>query len=552
MSGITQIEVKKIMSSDANPRKYVDEKAITELAESLKTMGMIQPIVVREVMNYYQVVCGNRRLEAARKAGLLEVPCIVRELTDEEAEDLSITENLQRKDISPLDEAVAYQLLIDHRNYTPGMIALRFGKSETYIRHRLQLNMLIDDFAKLLDKEIITLGHALELCKINPDDQADYYKNYVSDYEKSYFKLESVAGLRISIQRKYTCKLSLASFKLDAAYTYNPLPCLQCPHNTAFNLLLFPEMNDEGYCMNPVCFNGKTNEHTQAEIARILEEKPGIKLIVPGYLYGQMQADVDNLIKNGLMIENTPSHLVCTKPEEPIKDDYDMNDPEQVEEYNDACHEYDSELEEYNKTIASGNVRESFVVAGPERGKYVYVENREPDGGSVTASPDAALLSEIKELKAKIERNNELQFERTYLETFAMVKENKYPLIEDPLTELEKDTLIGLMFHACGYEFAKSVGIPLSQGREIFNQVKQLDKAQRRQVMRHYILNKTNTSQPNYMVGEAKVLLQIAAERYGKPTADIAESQEQAYAKRNQSNQARIEELERMQLELAV
>jgi ParB family chromosome partitioning protein len=552
MSGITQIEIGLITTSLQNTRKHIDVKSIEELAEDIKIRGIMQAIAVRPIGDKFEIIYGNRRFLAAKEANLKEIPCTVHVATDEEAEDMHIAENLQRVDISPLDEATAYQQLIDHRNYTPGMIALRFGKSETYIRHRLQLNMLIDDFAKLLDNEIITLGHALELCKINPDDQADYYKNYVSDYEKSYFKLESVAGLRISIQRKYTCKLSLASFKLDAAYICNPLPCLQCPHNTAFNLLLFPEMNDEGYCMNPVCFNGKTNEHTQSEIARILEEKPGIKLIVPGYLYGQMQADVDNLIKNGLMIENTPSHLVCEKPEEPIKEDYDMNDPEQVEEYNDACHEYDSELEEYTKTIASGNVRESFVVAGPERGKYVYVENREPEGGSGSAAPDAALLSEIKELKAKIDRNNELQFERTYLETFSMVKENQYPLIEDPLTELEKDTLIGLMFYACGYEFAKSVGIPLTQGREIFNQVKQLDKAQRRQVMRHYILNKTNTSQPNYMVGEAKVLLQIAAERYEKQTSYIAESQAQAYAKRNQSNQARIEELERMQLELAV
>jgi len=270
MSGITQIKVSMIVTSLANQRKSIDEKSIAELAESLTQVGMIQPIVVRELSNYFEIVCGERRFRAARLAKLKEVPCIVRNLTDDEAEDLRITENLQRTDISPLDEATAYKLLIEHRQYTPLMIAQRFGKSETYIRHRLQLNNLIDDFAKLLDREIITLGHALEICKLTPEHQANFLIDNFRDVDSRWFRVPTVKSIRDSIERNYSSKLALATFRLDEVYECAELPCIQCPKNTAFNKLLFPELQTEGICLDPVCYAKKTGEHFEKNLNRVI------------------------------------------------------------------------------------------------------------------------------------------------------------------------------------------------------------------------------------------------------------------------------------------
>ena len=147
-----QIEISKINRSSYNPRRVFDDSKIAELAHNIREQGLLQPITVRPIANGYEIVCGERRWRAFQwnivhgYTGYLTMPCIVREMTDDEAFDAAITENLQRQDVEPMDEAIAFNQLLDRGQSITDLVA-RFGKSETYIRSRISLNKLIPELA---------------------------------------------------------------------------------------------------------------------------------------------------------------------------------------------------------------------------------------------------------------------------------------------------------------------------------------------------------------------------------------------------------------------
>ena len=134
------VALANIQPSGFNPRKRFDETSLYELAESIKRQGVLQPITVRPVdgTDRYGIVFGERRYRASVIAGRDEIPAIVSELSDEEAEEMAITENLQRKDVTPVEEAAAYQRLIESGRHTVQTLAVLFGKNENYIRTRLK------------------------------------------------------------------------------------------------------------------------------------------------------------------------------------------------------------------------------------------------------------------------------------------------------------------------------------------------------------------------------------------------------------------------------
>ena len=162
-----------IQPSGFNPRKRFDETSLYELAESIKQQGVLQPITVRPVdgTDRYGIVFGERRYRASVIAGRDEIPAIVTELSDEEAEEMAITENLQRKDVTPVEEAAAYQRLIESGRHTVQTLAQLFGKNENYIRTRLKLTALIPEIAALLDADEITISVAAETCRYGEDIQ---------------------------------------------------------------------------------------------------------------------------------------------------------------------------------------------------------------------------------------------------------------------------------------------------------------------------------------------------------------------------------------------
>ena len=160
---IEYIAVSKLIVNPFQPRKIFNEEALKELAESIKEHGIIQPIVVRKKEKKYEIIAGERRFRAAKLAGLKEVPAIVKEMTEQQMMEVAILENLQREDLTPIEEAEAYSSLIENLNFTQEALAKRLGKSRPHIANHIRLLQLPEDVRKLMNEGVLSMGHGRAL-----------------------------------------------------------------------------------------------------------------------------------------------------------------------------------------------------------------------------------------------------------------------------------------------------------------------------------------------------------------------------------------------------
>jgi ParB family transcriptional regulator, chromosome partitioning protein len=158
--GAVRLPLEQLHPDRSNPRKRFDEAQLEELAASLKNQGVLQPILVRKDAKGYRIIAGERRWRAAEKAGLKEIPAIVREASDAEAYELALVENIQRADLNPLEEAEAFRRLVEERKLTQEQVADRVGKERSTVANALRLLTLPNEVKQLLADGEIDMGHA--------------------------------------------------------------------------------------------------------------------------------------------------------------------------------------------------------------------------------------------------------------------------------------------------------------------------------------------------------------------------------------------------------
>ena len=170
-SSVNKLRIMEIEPNHNQPRKDFDEKALSELAESIEQHGVLQPLVVRPLANgSYQLVAGERRWRAARIAGLTEVPVVIKELTDEEVIEIAMIENLQREDLNPLEEALGYRYMMDELKITQEQAAEKVGKARPAVAHALRLLKLPNEVQEMVKNNLISPGHARALLGFDSDD----------------------------------------------------------------------------------------------------------------------------------------------------------------------------------------------------------------------------------------------------------------------------------------------------------------------------------------------------------------------------------------------
>ncbi|MCR5212679.1 MAG: ParB/RepB/Spo0J family partition protein [Lachnospiraceae bacterium] len=217
-NSMVELDIARVEPDRNQPRKTFDEDELEELAESIKEKGILIPLLVRPQEDYYQIIAGERRWRAARKAGLKKVPVIIRDdMTDQEVVEVQLIENIQRADLNPIDEALAYKRLIEDFGLKQDEVADRVSKSRTTITNSLRLLKLDERVQKMLIEDIISTGHARTLIPIeDPEKQYEYAQKAldekwsVRDAEKEVKKL-----LSSSPSKKTKRKLSDA---LSAVY----------------------------------------------------------------------------------------------------------------------------------------------------------------------------------------------------------------------------------------------------------------------------------------------------------------------------------------------
>lgn len=198
-NSVIELDIAKVEPDRNQPRKTFDEDELEELAESIKEKGILIPLLVRSQEDYYQIIAGERRWRAARKAGLKKVPVIVRDdMTDQEVVEVQLIENIQRADLNAIDEALAYKRLIEDFGLKQDEVADRVSKSRTTITNSLRLLKLDERVQKMLIEDIISPGHARTLIPIeDPEKQYEYAQKAldekwsVRDAEKEVKKLLS-------------------------------------------------------------------------------------------------------------------------------------------------------------------------------------------------------------------------------------------------------------------------------------------------------------------------------------------------------------------------
>lgn len=182
---VTELDIDMIIPNPDQPRSRFPEENLNELAQSILSNGIIQPIVVRKKNGDYEIVAGERRWRAAQKAGLKKVPIVIKEVSDEKLLELALIENIQRQELNPVEEAKAYRKLIDNVGLTQEMVAERVGKNRTVITTFLRLLRLPDEVLRLIEEEKISAGHGRALLMTDDSDAQKRIANMIVEMSLS-------------------------------------------------------------------------------------------------------------------------------------------------------------------------------------------------------------------------------------------------------------------------------------------------------------------------------------------------------------------------------
>ncbi len=262
------IAIDQLFESKTNPRKTFDQKKLEELAESIRSGGLIQPIVVRPKDNAFEIVAGARRFRAGQLAEEFSLPARIKELTDAQALEWQLVENSQREDVHPYEEAQGFQNLLDLPGYDVAALVEKSGKSASHIYARLSLLQLIPAVAEAFQQERITASHAALIARLPQEHQADAFDNcWRKDWQDKEAHLLPAKHLSAWIQSNLYLNLADAPFDLrDPSLNPTAGACVICPRRSGHNTSLFCDVQGD-QCLDAPCFQAKVTAHIDREIA---------------------------------------------------------------------------------------------------------------------------------------------------------------------------------------------------------------------------------------------------------------------------------------------
>ena len=214
-SGIQMMKINMVEPNRDQPRKKFDEDAILELADSIKQFGVLQPLLVRKNKDYYEIIAGERRWRAAKQAGVKEVPVIVKEYTEQEIVEIGLIENIQRENLNPIEEAMAFKRLLEEFNLKQDEVAERVSKSRTAVTNSMRLLKLDERVQQMIIDDMISTGHARALLAIDDKDEQYNLANRIFDEKLSVRETESLVKRILNPQKEKKQKTTTAE---DAIY----------------------------------------------------------------------------------------------------------------------------------------------------------------------------------------------------------------------------------------------------------------------------------------------------------------------------------------------
>jgi len=194
---LNELPVTSIKPNPRQPRHHIDERALQELEASIRAQGILQPLLVRPAGDHYELIAGERRFLAAQRAGLRQVPVVIRDLPDEQVLEAALVENLQREDLDPIDEALGYQALIEDLQYTQERVAERVGKDRSTVTNALRLLALPQDVQDLVSRGTLSAGHGRALLPLPSPEDVRAAAKYVQTMGFSVRKTEAFIARKL-------------------------------------------------------------------------------------------------------------------------------------------------------------------------------------------------------------------------------------------------------------------------------------------------------------------------------------------------------------------
>ena len=426
----TDLDITTVHPSADNHRKTFKDASLQELAESIREVGVLQAIAVRpRTAGGYEIIYGERRYRASLLAGAKTIKAtIYNNITDDEAEDMSLSENLQREQVRPTEEAKAFKRLLEKGRYDMYSLVGRFGRSEKYIYTRLKLNELYQPIGELLDNETITISVAEEISTYEPNIQKDVYEKHLKENSR-----DNWAGYTLKLFKKYFEEYYTTDLE---QYKFDKTECKACVHNAA-NYNLFAEHNGCGHCTNRKCLETKNAAFVAKETEKLLKSDP--KLVIARPYYGGMnETALQKLDKKGHEIKElnyTVSAQSFPKaPEAPRQEQFSKpKEYEQaVQTFEQKNEEYARKVEELNRKKEEGRIK-TYVKVGQTEPELCYVEINKKETAPVT----------IETLQERDKRFKQLSVEKIVADTKKVVRENDYP--ESPFTQYEDGMMYFIM-----------------------------------------------------------------------------------------------------------
>ena len=464
-------------------------------------------------------------------ADMTEIPAAILNVSDEVAEEMAVTENLQRKDVTPIEEANAYQKLIDSGRHDIKSLAVQFGKNETYIRTRLKFTALIPEIAELLEKDELTISVASEICRYGEDIQREVFDKHLKE-GVMYGSWRGMKATEVAknIERDFTTDLG--------RYNFDKTLCLSCPHNTN-NMTLFCE-GSCGNCAKRSCLAEMNTAFIVEKSIQALSAHPLLSLGYNQYCYDM--GAVNRLKELGYEVTELTGrcYQYPELPEEPQSGNYETEDAfrEAKLEYDQKVNDYMEECKELVRRNEEGEIS-LYAQIGQKNISMCYVEVATR---SLISGQTAELeqLSPILKLEKQDKRNKEIAREKT-------VDDIKKRIFEVDVTETKFGTdedrmMYYFMLSSLRKEHFSVVGIeeehsPYLTGEEKMNIIANLTSKIKAVIRRDYLIaNFKSDAYGNNVV--ADLLLAFAQKHMPEALVEIKNTHDEVYQKRHQ----RIEE----------
>ncbi len=529
----TDLDITAVFPSADNHRKTFNDTSLQELADSIREVGVLQAIAVRpRTAGDYEIIYGERRYRASLLAGAKTIKAtIYNNVTDNEAEDMSLSENLQREQVRPTEEAKAFKRLLEKGRYDMYSLVSRFGRSEKYIYTRLKLNELYAPIGELLDNETITVSVAEEISTYEPNIQKDVYEKHLKEDSG-----DNWTGYTLNLFRKHFEKCYTTDLE---QYKFDKTECKACVHNAA-NYNLFAEHNGCGHCTNRKCLEAKNAAHVAKETEKLLKSDP--KLVIARPYYGSRNdTALQKLDKKGHEIKdfdyNVSAREFPKAPVAPQKEQFtEPTEYEQaVQTFEQKNEEYTRKVEELNRKKEEGRIK-TYVKVGQTEPELCYVEINRKKTAPVT----------IETLQERDKRFKQLSVEKIVADTKKVVRENDYP--ESPFTQYEDGMLYFIIltwlqrkhYPLCGI---KDQPMPLDE-KQRMKIVAKLTDVQRTVIKRDFINH--FLCENAYGDNSASKLLRDFANMHFPDQYGLAKAtHEEEYQKRHERLGERIKEMKK-------